>query len=167
MKRRWWRTGALLYLFAYACSFMPSVEASGTTPAAAVDAGVYEGAAESITAAVPETSGEIDGEKAVYLEAGETLSFTVQIPKDAAYTLGLLYCPGDDKRRPVEAAITVDGLYPFEDMEKLTFPKLWENAGEPRVDGQGNEFAPEQILVKAYTQQVAVDITGRRRTRSR
>jgi ABC-type glycerol-3-phosphate transport system substrate-binding protein len=162
MKRRWWRTGALLYLFAYACSFMPSVEASGTTPAAAVDAGVYEGAAESITAAVPETSGEIDGEKAVYLEAGETLSFTVQIPKDAAYTLGLLYCPGDDKRRPVEAAITVDGLYPFEDMEKLTFPKLWENAGEPRVDGQGNEFAPEQILVKAYTQQVAVDITGRR-----
>ena len=84
MKRRWWRTGALLYLFAYACSFMPSVEASGTTPAAAVDAGVYEGAAESITAAVPETSGEIDGEKAVYLEAGETLSFTVQIPKDAA-----------------------------------------------------------------------------------
>lgn len=101
--------GALLYLFAYACSFMRSVEASGTTPAAAVDAGVYEGAAESITAAVPETSGEIDGEKAVYLEAGETLSFTVQIPKDAAYTLGLLYCPGDDKRRPVEAAITVDG----------------------------------------------------------
>ena len=91
------------------------------------------------------------------MEAGETLSFTVQIPKDAAYTLGLLYCPGDDKRRPVEAAITVDGLYPFEDMEKLTFPKLWENAGEPRVDGQGNEFAPEQILVKAYTQQVAVD----------
>lgn len=117
MKRRWWRTGALLYLFAYACSFMPSVEASGTTPAAAVDAGVYEGAAESITAAVPETSGEIDGEKAVYLEAGETLSFTVQIPKDAAYTLGLLYCPGDDKRRPVEAAITVDGLYPFEDVK--------------------------------------------------
>ena len=166
MKKPWGKASALLLLFAYTLNFVPHIAAeqavADNSPAAVSEADSFEAASETITLTVPTSSGEIDGKKAVYLEAEEALSFTVQISEDAAYTLGMLYCPGDDKRRPIEVDITVDGLHQFEDMEKLSFPKMWQNAGVPRTDGQGNEFAPEQVLVKEYTQQLAIDITGRR-----
>jgi len=63
-------------------------------------------------------------------------------------------------KQDVEASCLIDGKVPFAEAENLTFPAHYMDGGEVRIDGNGNEFAPEQVLSEEYTSITCRDYAG-------
>ncbi len=69
-------------------------------------------------------------------------SATIQVPEDGTYVLGISYNSAEHKKTDISISVKVDGNYIA---EKLQLNKIYKDAGDVRTDGQGNEFAAEQI----------------------
>ena len=69
-------------------------------------------------------------------------SATIHAPKDGTYVLGISYNSAEHKKTDIRVSVKVD-----EDniAEKIQLNKIYKDAGDVRIDGQGNEFAAEQI----------------------
>jgi len=67
---------------------------------------------------------------------------TIQVPKDGTYVLGISYNSAEHKKTDIRVAVKVDGAYIAENIQ---LEKIYQDAGEVRTDGQGNEFAAEQM----------------------
>lgn len=80
----------------------------------------------------------------------EPVEITFTLEQDGEYALGLEYKPLDDKISPYEVAIQIDGAYPNEALEDFSLPRYWTTNEPYRVDGQGNQFAAEQVMYEDY-----------------
>ncbi len=89
----------------------------------------------------------ISVDKTITAEKSEV---TFAVPVDGKYALGFEYKAIDNKIADIEASVQIDGAYPFKSLEKVTLPRHWTADEKPRVDGQGNEFAPEPIMYEGY-----------------
>lgn len=69
-------------------------------------------------------------------------STTIQVPKDGTYVLGISYNSAEHKKTDIRLSVKVDGNYIDEEIQ---LNKIYQDAGDVRTDGQGNEFAPEQV----------------------
>lgn len=78
------------------------------------------------------------------------LLFDIIIPKSGLYEFSLKYKVIDNAPENLSIAFMIDEDFLFEEMKELSFPKMWQDEGEPRVDGSGNEFTPSQILYNDY-----------------
>lgn len=67
---------------------------------------------------------------------------TIRVPKDGTYVLGISYNSAEHKKTDISVALKVDGEYIAQDIQ---LEKIYQDAGEVRTDGQGNEFAAEQV----------------------
>ncbi len=85
-----------------------------------------------------------------------TETFTFTVPKDGKYTLSLEYRALESKTTSMNALILVDGNSISGDAG-VTLPRFWENKEKYRVDGQGNQFAPEQVLKSESVQYMLLD----------
>lgn len=102
-----------------------------------------------------------DKENVVRLERkGESLTCSFTVEKAGNYCLSFSYCPLPGREMPVSISATLDGNICFEEMNELSFPRIWKNSGTIRTDGDGNEFAPEQIEANEFTERLAADSTG-------
>ncbi len=90
--------------------------------------------------------------------AGETLELNVELPADSLAWIVITY--KSLKRQDAEVALSLNGAIPFEEAEKLTLPAHYCDEGEVRIDGSGNEFAPEQILSQEYAEIACRDYSG-------
>lgn len=104
-----------------------------------------------------EHSQTIDDEEAISLQTDQSVEYTFHISKSGNYTLALRYRPIDEKNTSIKVATMIDGAYPLPAFENLEFPKMWEDDGKARVDGNGNEFAPTQKLAEGYFSVEAID----------
>ena len=83
----------------------------------------------------------------------------VNVPSDGLYTFGMSYKANDDKISELEIALEIDGAFPFEQAEKLSFHRHFKDRDGKRVDGLGNEFNAEQIPVDEFYTEFAYDVT--------
>ncbi len=93
------------------------------------------------------------------LAVGDSVQFAVSIPADALYELRLLYrCTAT---QDAGLKLLIDGVSPFSEAQRLTFPAMWVNDGEAQKDSAGNESTPKQTLSDENAHGVARDYTGR------
>lgn len=87
------------------------------------------------------TSGGIVWEIKNNLTSNEQ-SATIQVPEDGTYVLGISYNSAEHKKTDIRLSVKVDGNYIDEEIQ---LNKIYQDAGDVRTDGQGNEFAAEQV----------------------
>ncbi len=112
--------------------------------------------------AAVEKAAEYDGRKNVLKwtneEGSVTYRFTV---KEAGfYSLRFYYQGLKSRSNPIKLGIKLDDAYPFDGIEAIELPRVWEDAGEIRSDGVGNQFTAEQVEVFMYTDSYAKDAGG-------
>lgn len=90
--------------------------------------------------------------------ARDKIELTVDIPTDSLSWIVLTY--KSLKKQDIEVAALVNGNAPFSESEKIVFPAHYCDDGEVRIDGNGNEFAPEQILSQDYAEIPCRDYSG-------
>lgn len=89
----------------------------------------------------------------------QPVSFNVTVLHDGLYTVGMSYKAIDDGIDDIEIMLLVDDELPFKDTEKLSFPRMWVDSAQNRVDGMGNEFAPEKTPYDSFYYNEAIDVT--------
>ena len=70
--------------------------------------------------------------------------YTFSVPHDGFYQMGMSYYALDGKRSSVLLNMQIDGVYPFIQLKKLEFQRMWEEDGDVWTDSQGNEYNPRQ-----------------------
>lgn len=90
----------------------------------------------------------------------EPVTFTVEVPTDGLYTIGMEYKTTDRKTGALEIAVEIDGTVPYSELSGLEFPRMWTNDGEISKDGLGNEIPLEQIPYEEFYRNIAINMTG-------
>ena len=96
-----------------------------------------------------EQSVTVDINKELY-PSTESLQFTVDIPYDGLYTVGLSYKPLDDSIVDITLDLKIDGNNPFYEANRLTVPRIWEDSGFG-TDSAGNQFVTEPLRPKVLS----------------
>ncbi len=91
---------------------------------------------------------------------GKSSKVSVSVNKTGLYTLGFSYLATDDANGELIFSLKIDGKTPFDEAKKLSLMRIFENGGDVRKDGMGNEFTPAQVPSKAYYFDTVTDITG-------
>lgn len=87
---------------------------------------------------------DIQGSFITLIDENSWVEYTVDIPGEGFYQLGMTYYALDGKRSAVVRNVQIDGVYPFFQAKKIEFPRMWHEVGEPWYDNQGNEFNPRR-----------------------
>ena len=84
-------------------------------------------------------------ENVLYTGDDSTVTWKVNVPEAGFYQIYLQYMTVESRGVAIERKLYINGELPFEDAANLTFGRLWKDAGEVRIDNQGNEIRPTQI----------------------
>ena len=88
------------------------------------------------------------------------IEFEIDVIQDGLYNFGLSYKALGDSTSNLIFGLMIDGEYPFAEAEKLNLFRIFRDAdGGNRVDGLGNEFAPEQVPFEGFYFDNVSDIT--------
>ena len=93
------------------------------------------------------------------MKSGSQAAYKVNVPEAGNYTLMLTYKAL--KTQDIVLEFAVDGAVPFSEAQRITFPVFWENGSKERVDGKGNQFAPEQVVYGGSVTVEARDYSGK------
>lgn len=104
----------------------------------------------------PET---VLSEKEITCSKGTELNFDVYCEEAAIYRLA--FCYRGLEKQETEIAVLIDEEYPFVEAESIKLPTYWTDDGIPRVDADGNEFAPKQQISEEYVSGCACDNSGK------
>lgn len=78
------------------------------------------------------------------LAVGDSVQFAVSIPADALYELRLLYrCTAT---QDAGLKLLIDGVSPFSEAQRLTFPAMWVNDGEAQKDSAATSPLPSDTV---------------------
>lgn len=86
-------------------------------------------------------------DKALYTDTDSSVSFHVQIPQTGYYNLYMEYLIPESRGVAAERGVRINGEFPFEDAQNITFTRIWTDGGEVKTDNQGNQIRPTQIEV--------------------
>lgn len=67
------------------------------------------------------------GGEALYTPSTGTVTWTVEIPSAAKYSIVVEYWPDEAKSASIERILKINGEIPFAEARYLTLPKVWEN----------------------------------------
>ena len=93
------------------------------------------------------------------LLAENTEEFSVNVPADGLYTIGMTYKALGEEIVDLEIEIKIDGAEPFSEAGGLSFPRFWKDNESARTDALGNEFSAEQVPCDDYFSYIAYDVT--------
>lgn len=89
------------------------------------------------------------------------VTFTVDVPQDARYCLGLNYFAVSGKGSSIEYSLFVDGKHPFSDCASVSFPRYYKYANDTfSRDSNDNELRPEQVDVPMWCFSPVMDEEG-------
>lgn len=86
-------------------------------------------------------------DKALFTDTDSSVSFHVQIPQTGYYNLYMEYLIPESRGVAAERSVRINGEFPFEDAQNITFTRIWTDGGEVKTDNQGNQIRPTQIEV--------------------
>lgn len=119
-----------------------------TDDGAAVTAGEFEGCADALR----------------WESESGTVSWTVDVPADGMYEIGIVYRALPGKRHAIGLQLFVDGQLPFAEAEALSLPRMFcdetEEDGSFARDRIGNELTPRQSEVFAWRKAMLTDDEG-------
>lgn len=103
-----------------------------------------------------------EGKSGVLKWTGEegTVTYEFEVPEDGLYTIKFDYYCLPNKNNPVSIGLKIDGKVLFEGMKEFDLPRVFEDDGDVRTDGIGNEFAPAQREVYMFQTNYFKDPTG-------
>lgn len=113
--------------------------------------------------ATPLRAGEmLDGEPALIAAEEESLSFSVVVPQNGLYTIGLRYYPLEARGLNIEYAVELDGEVPFAEARYNTLYRIWMDDQAPgtKRDAVGNDIIPGQHEAPAWQDARVEDHTG-------
>ena len=86
-------------------------------------------------------------DKALFTDTDSSVSFHVQIPQTGYYNLYMEYLIPESRGVAAERGVRINGEFPFEDAQNITFTRIWTDGGEVKTDNQGNQIRPTQVEV--------------------
>lgn len=86
-------------------------------------------------------------DKALFADTDSSVSFHVQVPQTGYYNLYMEYLIPESRGVAAERGVRINGEFPFEDAQNITFTRIWTDGGEVKTDNQGNQIRPTQIEV--------------------
>jgi len=86
----------------------------------------------------------IDGTEVLVTTASGTATWEVDVPIAGFYNIKVDYIPIIDGGANIERKIYVNGIVPFDDLDNVSFQRVWGDGGEKSVDKNGNEIRPLQ-----------------------
>lgn len=87
-----------------------------------------------------ESYGYDKSSEVVVADIGEEAELTIQVEKAGVYWLSFDYVSCADSILPAEAALMVNGEFPYYELRSLKFENLWVDAEEPSFDRYGNQI---------------------------
>lgn len=90
-----------------------------------------------------------------------SLSYDFTVQTAGKYYFHLYYATLKGKALDIKLGIKIDGKYPFDEAQELSFKRCFENSGGVREDKLGNQFAPEQKEFFGRLNDYATDVLGR------
>lgn len=92
------------------------------------------------------TRNDFHGEaKCLYTDIESVVTYKVNVPEAGFYNVYMEYLIDESRGVAAERAFYVNGELPFSGALNLSFSRIWKDAGEKRVDNQGNEIRPSQV----------------------
>lgn len=82
--------------------------------------------------------------KEIQLDFNSSLKADFSVEEEGLYNIAVCYVASKDAVGQLSVGLKIDGEYPFESASKFKLPRTYINYGDKRIDGSGNEFAPEQ-----------------------
>ncbi len=89
-----------------------------------------------------------------------TVTYKFKVEKAGFYSLRFYYEGIKSRSNPIKLGIKLDGKTPFSGAGTVELPRVWQDGGEIRSDGVGNQFTAEQVEVTMFTDAYATDSTG-------
>ncbi|WP_274362003.1 extracellular solute-binding protein [Paenibacillus thermotolerans] len=105
--------------------------------------------------------GDKQGAVLALIEENSWAEYTVEVPEDGFYQLGMTFYTMPGKRSSIVRSVQVDGEYPFFQAKKIEFQRMWREAGETWHDNQGNEFNPRREEVYGWQYKDFRDAEGK------
>lgn len=100
----------------------------------------------------------LDNHPTLYFADGTTVTLEVEVSQEGLYELSFDYFILDESILPAEAAVQINGDYPFYEARRLIFHSLWSSSGqEKKQDRYGNELAPRPEKVTVWQNTSAYD----------
>lgn len=90
---------------------------------------------------------------------GEVLDFEVLNSESSNLCIAINYISLN--KQDAEISVLIDGKNPFFESKSIKLPTHYRDDGEIRVDGNGNEFAPEQVISEESVEIFCCDYTGK------
>lgn len=90
---------------------------------------------------------------------GEVLDFEVLNSESSNLCIAINYISLN--KQDAEISVLIDGKNPFFESKSIKLPTHYRDDGEIRVDGNGNEFAPEQVISEESVEVFCCDYTGK------
>ena len=103
----------------------------------------------------------VENDGSITLGADETVDYKFNVPSDSAYNIKLSYAALTDNKLKLNIGIKLDGDYPFEEAESLSFSTAWNNeTNDFDSDDKGNQLTPDQIMIDGFFTYPSYDDTG-------
>lgn len=83
----------------------------------------------------------------------------VEVPTDGLYNIKFSYKPVVGPIVEITFGLKIDGLYPFDDAERLLLKRFWTE-GEKRTDETGNQYAGEPQEYTEISEHTLADVSG-------
>ena len=131
-------------------------------PSTAVDVNLanYTVEQDSKDGSVSAYTGEKAVNGAVLTDIGSKVTWTVDIATEGFYNIYLEYLLPKSHGVSAERSIVINGESPFIDAQNIAFTRIWQDAGEKKIDNQGNEIRPSQEEVTDWQKTYLQDDRG-------
>ena len=103
---------------------------------------------------------EQGGEPCVLLPESTSVTWKVNLEKAGLYNILVDYQATPSRGVDIERELLINGAVPFSGASRLSFNRLWTDAGEVRRDNQGNDVRPSQKEIFDWQQVYCKDEMG-------
>jgi ABC-type glycerol-3-phosphate transport system substrate-binding protein len=83
--------------------------------------------------------------RVLHTEERSYVEYSVYVEQAGLYFMHIEYFPVESRGIPMERSVHVNGAIPFLGADRLSFQRVWGDAGNSRFDNQGNEIRASQI----------------------
>lgn len=85
------------------------------------------------------------GEAALVTTSSGSASWNINITQEGFYNIKVTYLPIVDGGANIERKVLIDGELPFNDLNNISFQRVWGDGGDKITDINGNEIRPIQV----------------------
>ncbi len=96
----------------------------------------------------------------VWEKEGGFVEWKVNIPESGLYNMAMLYYQLPGKGLGIELSILIDGKLPFNEAQKITFPRIWKDVTGIRKDKRDNDLRPKTQEYPMWQEADFIDTEG-------